>query len=270
MTKTLVQKLEESVSFLKKKIDEKVTPEIMVVLGSGYYGFSKSVDKIVTIEQTEIPHLLCPKVAGHGRTLEVGTVGGRKVAVLTGRIHMYEGYSANDVVYAVRMMAKFGVKKLLLTNAAGGLNPKLKAGDVVALKDHINLSGQNCLAGEASGLGVQFIDMMNAYDKEWREKILKNKEVREGVYASVLGPTYETPAETKMIAGLGADVVGMSTVQETIAARQLGMKVACLSFVSNMACGISHNVNHAEVLQMGRDRGKFLETVLREAVEAAP
>lgn len=168
------------------------------------------------------------------------------------------------------MLAKVGAKNLVVTNAAGGLNPNLNPGDVLALEDQINFTGQNCLTGDAKDFGAQFVDMCNCYDQEWRERIISDNSLQTGVYLGLLGPTYETPAETRFFGTTGANAVGMSTVQEVIAARQMGMTVAGLSFVTNLAGGLSSEVSHTDVLEIGRSKAGYLAKILESVILTAP
>jgi purine-nucleoside phosphorylase len=183
---------------------------------------------------------------------------------------MYEGYSAQDAVYALRVMGCLGVRKVVLTNAAGSVRIERRPGDAMLLADHINLTGQNCLIGSSPDFGPQFVDMVNAYDRQWRERIETQTRIHSGVYVGLMGPNYETPAETRMLGQIGGDVVGMSTVQETIAARQMGMKVAALSLITNYAGGLSDAVNHQEVLETGKQRSHAMVQILQTAIAQAP
>ena len=267
MSTQLSEKIRESVTYLKGS-----SADIGVVLGSGFAKFGDyAFDKSIVYDLKNIPHMHGPKVQGHGGKLIFAELFGKRICVMTGRIHMYEGYKASEVVYPVRVMQALGVKNLVLTNASGSLRLGIKPGSVLVLNDHINFTGQNCLAETPLEFGPQFVDMVGAYDKDWRQKILKSSaELQEGIYIGALGPTFETPAETRMFAGLGGDVIGMSTVQETIAARQLKMKVAGLSFATNYCGGLAANVNHEEVLAMGKNRADYLQSILLETIKVAP
>lgn len=248
-------------------------PEVLVVLGSGFKGFESLLKGAKTLELREVPNMPVPAVEGHGAALVVGEASGRRVAVLTGRVHMYEGFSPDEVVFPLRALWTAGVRSVLLTNASGSVDPKVRAGSVLLVRDHINITGRNCLAGpEARALNPVFVDMVGCYDRRWAEAIKSAAPgvTIDGVYAGLLGPTYETPAETAMLGRLGAQVVGMSTVQETIAARHLGLPVACLSFVSNMAGGLSDAVTHGEVLSSGATHQAKLHQLVLKAIEVAP
>lgn len=248
---------------------EDFSEQVLVVLGSGFKSFAEAVRVEQEVHFSEIPHLPQPRVYGHGGSIIQGRVNDRSVILCTGRIHLYEGYSADEVVHCVRSFERLGVRRLLLTNAAGSVDPDYKPGEVMALRDHINFTGRNCLIGEAADLGKQFVDMVNAYDSDWRERIVTKATIKSGVYLGALGPSYETPAETRMMGQLGANCVGMSTVLETIAGRQLGMSVAALSLITNFAGGLADKVDHEEVLQLGREVGPRLTEVLATAIQCA-
>ena len=205
----------------KLSLGKNTIPDTLVILGSGFKSFAGKLKVTSQIDLASIPGFPVPKVQGHGSSLLVGSVGKKKVCVLTGRVHMYEGYSAAEVVFSLRVLAVLGVKRIIVTNASGSLDKKIKPGSIVVLEDQINLTGQSCLTG-APGEWPVFVDMGAAYDLKWRNAILKlNSRLISGVYVGVLGPAYESPAEAKMFARLGGDIIGMSTVQETLAARQL-------------------------------------------------
>jgi purine-nucleoside phosphorylase len=271
MTISLSARLHESATWLSQKIGSRFAKKA-VILGSGFKGFEDLLQDKTTVYFHEIPHMPSPTVKGHGATLVLGHLNNEMIFVLTGRVHMYEGLSAHQIVYPLRLLAHLGLTHVLLTNASGSVNPQLLPGTVVAVKDHINFTGQNCLIGpEARELGEVFLDMGSSYDPEWRAAIQKlDNTIPEGVYAGVLGPSYETPAETKMLGLAGADVVGMSTVQETLAARQLGIKVACLSFVTNMAGGLGNSLDHHDVIRMAQSRSEALRTLVAKSIGVAP
>jgi purine-nucleoside phosphorylase len=225
-------------------------PAVGVVLGSGLAAFGEGLEHRIGYE--EIPGMPIPRVAGHPGHLRYGTVDGVGVACLQGRVHLYEGHSPADVVFGVRLLAALGCRAVLLTNAAGGIAPDLAAGDRLLIRDHLNLTGHNPLAG-STDTRTPFVDMSNAYDGHLGELALAaardvGVELKQGVYAGLLGPSYETPAEIRMLRTLGADAVGMSTVLEVIALRQLGVRVAAISCITNLAAGISPvPLDHAEV-----------------------
>lgn len=230
-------------------------PKLAIVLGSGFHHALTELRVAKRISYAKIPGFPQPTVNGHAGELYFGHLGQTPVLVLSGRAHYYEGHEMERVTFAVRALAEFGITDLLLTNAAGGINKKFHAGDFMALTDHINFMGANPLRGPAIKGLPRFVDLTEAYDKELRELLLKagencNLKLRRGVYLAVSGPSYETPAEIRAFATLGADAVGMSTVPEAIAARQCGLNVAAVSCVTNLAAGISKgNLSHAEVLE---------------------
>jgi purine-nucleoside phosphorylase len=256
-------------TYLKRQCPFDTFPETAVVLGSGFKHFAQAIEIVHEIEFREIPYFIAPKVQGHGSSLCFARSAEKEIVVLTGRIHLYEGHTPYDVVFAVRALASSGIKNLVLTNAAGGLDAALSPGDVLVLEDHINLTGMNCLVGDTESLGKRFVDMTNCYDKEWREKILKLGGTKPGIYVGLLGCTYETPAETRYYARSGANAVGMSTVLECIAARQMNIKVAALSFVTNLAAGLSDKVDHQEVLDIGKSEAPRLAKILAEVCQLA-
>ncbi|HEX3683465.1 MAG TPA: purine-nucleoside phosphorylase [Bryobacteraceae bacterium] len=247
-----------------------LTPRIGVVLGSGLGAFAESLSGAVRIPYSAIPGFPAATAAGHAGELVMGTLGangkGTDVAVMSGRFHLYEGYTAREVTSGIRLFRELGVGRVVLTNAAGGINPDFRAGALVLLSDHINLQGANPLVGPNDDLGPRFPDMTEAYSIELRELARETAveagiPLYEGVYAAVLGPSYETPAEIRYLKAIGADLVGMSTVAETIAANHLGMQVLGISCVTNLAAGLSgEKLNHEEVLETGRRvAGTFLK-----------
>lgn len=237
-----------------------IAPVAGIVLGSGLSGLADRLDRAVSIPYEEIPGFPVSRVPGHRGRLVVGDLavagGALPVVAMQGRAHGYEGWSADDVAFGARVMCGLGVKLLLVTNAAGGVNPSYGAGDLVRITDHINLSGLNPLVGENDDrVGPRFPDLSEAYDAglgQVLEEVAAEAAIplRAGVYACMLGPSYETPAEVRMLRLLGADVVGMSTVPEVIAARHMGVRVAGISVVTNLAAGLSRRkLSHAEVAE---------------------
>ena len=247
-------------------------PEVAVVLGSG-------LSSVLTLEEGralefgEIPGFPVPTVSGHAGRVEVGTVGGREVLVQRGRIHYYEGYGLSEVVIPVRAYAVLGVKTLIITNASGGIADGLSPGDLVLITDHINMLGGNPLRGpNLERLGPRFPDMTAAYDPGLRERAKEvaarlGIELKEGVYLATMGPSYETPAEIRAFKTLGADLVGMSTVPEVIAARHAGLKVLGISCVTNFAAGIAKQpLSHEEVIETTRRKAAELSRLLSALV----
>src|SRR5687767_12360094 len=253
-------------------------PEIGLILGSGLGGLAKSITNGARIPFGEIPGFPSATVAGHDGALIVGELGGRRVAALSGRFHMYEGHPAALAGFPVRVLHALGARQLFVSNAAGGISTKLAVGDLMVIMDHLNLMGANPLTGTAEPGEVRFPDMTDAYDPALRRSLRTTAEklgigLREGVYAGLLGPSYETPAEVKMLRGLGADAVGMSTVPEVIVARALGMRVAGVSCITNAAAGVTGAaLSHAEVLETTSRVSAAFEALVTEflALEGKP
>ena len=245
-------------------------PKIALVLGSGLGAFADDLTDAMRIPYADIPSFPRSTAVGHAGQLVIGKSAGVVVAAMQGRSHLYEGYSAREVAFPMRVFGRMGVKAAILTNAAGGINLKYGQGALVALRDHINLQGQNPLAGPNDDrFGPRFPDMSEAYSKKYREMAINeakklNLTLYDGVYVALLGPSYETPAEIRYLRTIGADLVGMSTVAEVIAARHMGIKVLAISCVTNMAAGIlDQPINHDEVLETGRRVQKQFEALLR-------
>lgn len=234
-------------------------PSIGVVLGSGLGAFAEELTSRTEISYREIPGWPCSTAVGHAGRLIVGKLGDVKVAVMSGRTHLYEGYSPSQVTFGVRVLHALGVQSIVFTNAAGGINLAYEQGGLVLISDHINLQGVNPLTGpNDDSLGPRFPDMSEAYSRKFRDQAKHVATelcvpIREGVYAAMPGPSYETPAEIRYLRAIGADVVGMSTVLEAIAANHMGMKVVGISCVTNMAAGVVPltRINHEEVLETG-------------------
>jgi purine-nucleoside phosphorylase len=248
-------------------------PEVGVVLGSGLGAFAGEVEGAVEIPYADLPGWPRSTAVGHAGKLIFGTVSGAGVAVLAGRFHLYEGYSPQQVVHGVRELGRLGVKSLILTNAAGGIRPDFAKGRLVLISDHINLQGANPLCGpNDESLGPRFPDMTEAYDAEFREIARAagrelGIELPEGVYAGLLGPSYETPAEIRFLRAIGADLVGMSTVAEVIAANHMGMRCLGISCVTNAAAGVTgEKLNHEEVLEAGRAVRTQLVSLLKAVI----
>lgn len=265
-------KLQETVSAIRTRTQ--IKPRIGIVLGSGLGSFVKEVTVDSTIPFNEIPHFNPPTVEGHSGNLIFGTVGKNPVAILQGRNHYYEGHSMETVVFPTRTLALLGVEILILTNSAGGFGDTMQAGDFMIIEDHINLMGTNPLMGpNIKELGPRFPDMTEAYDRALIDKmatIFERHQIRyhKGVYCGVSGPTYETPAEVRYLKMIGGKAVGMSTVPESIAANHLGLRVAALSCITNLAAGISRRkLSHDEVTQTAREVEQKFSTFLREFIE---
>jgi purine-nucleoside phosphorylase len=239
-------------------------PPIGIILGSGLGGFASHV-RGTAVTLASIPGMPRPTVEGHGGVLTVG----RGIAVLAGRVHFYEGNEGDDVVMPVFLLHRLGVRTLVVTNAAGGINRSYSPGDLVLIADHMNLAGFNPLRGPDTGPGPRFPDMSAAYSPRLRAvaREAAGTPIAEGVYAALAGPCYETPAEIRMLAALGADLVGMSTVPEVIAAASLGVEVLGISCVTNMAAGIlPQPLAHAEVIERGREAAPRFARLLSETV----
>jgi purine-nucleoside phosphorylase len=242
-------------------------PRIALVLGSGLGGFADELEQVVRIPYKDIPFFPRSTAIGHAGMLVVGTVAGIAVVILQGRAHFYEGYTLQQVVFPVRVLGRMGVRAVVLTNAAGGINPEYRRGALVVVRDHINLQGSSPLIGPNDDrFGVRFPDMTDAYNEEFRRFARDDSQlggIYEGVYAAMHGPSFETPAEIRFLRTIGADLVGMSTVPEVIAARHMGIEVLAISCVTNMAAGMTgEKLSHEEVMETGeRVRGKFLTLV---------
>jgi len=253
----------EAGDFIQNKTP--LRPQLAIVLGSGLGAFADELEDSVVLPYSTIPHFPVSSAEGHVGNLVIGRVGNVAVAAMQGRVHYYEGHTMLRVTFPMRVFCRFGIKGVLLTNAAGGIGANLKPGCLVVISDHINLQGTNALIGNNEGrFGPRFPDMTEAYSKNWRKLALAEGkqhgiDIFEGVYAAVPGPSYETPAEIRFLRTIGADVVGMSTVAEVVVARHCGMKVLAISVVTNMAAGIlDQPINHEEVLEIGqRIKGQF-------------
>lgn len=268
------QKAWESAEFLKKQFYGKPAPDIALVLGSGLSNAIPHLQSMQTVSYADIPNFKPTKVAGHAGSLAVGEIAGRSVAFLRGRNHAYEGHNPAEVVHNLRSLILWGVKGVVLTNASGCLNVNWKLGQMMLISDHINATGLSPLVGEfGREFGPQFVDMTCCYDKQWRSQFQKaaqecQQELYEGVYYGTLGCQYETPAEIRMMQIMGAQAVGMSTVLEAIAARQMGVKVAGLSCLTNYASGLTQDLlAHSDVMAMG---ARFAENMAHVILEAIP
>lgn len=260
--------MEETTLYLRERITR--APAAVLVLGSGMGALAEELADPLRLPYAEIPGFPRATVAGHAGALVVGILEGVEVAMLAGRFHLYEGWNASQVVAPIRSLAALGADLLLTTNAAGGLRPGMVAGDLMLIADHLNLTGRNPLIGPVVPGEQRFPDMSSPYDPKVREEIAAHAVERgipleQGVYAAVLGPSYETPAEIRMLRRLGADAVGMSTVPEVIAARALGMRVAGISCITNLAAGLGSGaaLSHDEVLRVGADAWGRLAALLR-------
>jgi len=248
-------------------------PLVGVVLGSGLGGLADELEGRVEIPYAEIPGWPVSTAVGHTGTLVLGTLDGIPVAVMRGRAHLYEGIGGERVVFGVRVLGALGIRSLVVTNASGGINPDFEPGQLVLISDHVNLQGTSALVGpNDESLGPRFPDMSDAYDPELRARAHEaaarlGLELGEGVYAAWLGPQFETPAEIRFMRAVGGDLAGMSTVQEVIAARHMGIRVLGISVVTNMAAGVlPERIDHEIVLEVGARAAGSVTALLRELV----
>ena len=245
-------------------------PKIGLVLGSGLGGFADALTKSTNIPYAEVPSFPQATAIGHAGRLVVGNAGQVPVAAMQGRVHQYEGYSAQQVAFPIRVFGRMGIKAVILTNAAGGINLGYSQGALVLIRDHINLQGTNPLVGPNDDrFGLRFPDMTHTYARSYRE-IAREEAAKlgimlhDGIYAALLGPSFETPAEIEHLRRIGADLVGMSTVAEVIAARHMGLNVLAISCVTNMAAGIlDQPLSHAEVMETGERVRSTFEALLK-------
>ncbi len=267
--KHVLERIEEAASYIASR--SSIRPEIGLILGSGLGVLADSLEEAVTVNYSDIPHFPVSTVEGHAGELLLGKIGGRPVLLMKGRFHMYEGYQGETVTFPIRVMKKLGITGLLVTNAAGGVNTSYDPGDLMLISDHLNMTGTNPLIGpNHKELGVRFPDMSEGYSNRLRAiakdiAASQGLKLQEGVYAGLLGPSYETPAEIRMLRVLGADAVGMSTVSEVVIARHSGIEVLGISCISNMAAGIlDQPLSHDEVMETtDRVKQQFLKFVIQ-------
>ncbi|HTB97256.1 MAG TPA: purine-nucleoside phosphorylase [Terracidiphilus sp.] len=275
---TYYEQVTEAARFVRGKLG-KLSPRVGVVLGSGLGAVAKSVQESITVPYREIPHFPQATVEGHSGRLVAGRLGGSPVLVMQGRVHYYEGYTPAEVTFPMRVLATAGIDAVILTNAAGGIHENYHLGQLVALSDHINLMGWNPLVGpnearfaRRRGAGQRFFDMTEAYSKRLRslaQQAARDEGItmEEGVYAAVTGPSFETPAEIRAFRTMGATLVGMSTVPETIVARHMGVEVLGISCVTNKAAGLGGRpLSHEEVFETGRLVERRLSGVVEKLV----
>ncbi len=268
MNQMTVSQIREAAAYIASVAPQ--NPEIGLIMGSGLGVLGDYIEEATVIPYDDIPHFPVSTVEGHAGELMVGKLAGRTVVLMRGRFHMYEGYGPELTAFPVRVMKELGVKQLVVTNAAGGINTGYQPGDLMIITDHINLTGRNPLIGpNDEELGPRFPDMSEAYSRRLgaiakTEAAKLGFELREGVYVGVLGPSYETPAEIRMMRTMGADAVGMSTIAEVIAARHSGIEVLGISCISNMASGIlDQPLSHQEVMETTEKvKSQFLGLVL--------
>lgn len=267
----LIEKINESVSFIKTKVKSEI--EIGLILGSGLGEMANSINDPITIPYKDIPHFPVSRVPGHAGQLVIGSLEGKNVLCMQGRVHFYEGWSMDKIVFPVQVMKMLGIETIILTNAAGCVNKEWKPGDLMIINDHIKLIAENPLRGvNCDELGPRFFDMSHAYNPELinlaEKKALElGINIRKGVYQFFAGPNFETPAEVRFARFCGADAVGMSTVPETIAAAHCGLKVLGISCMTNMAAGIlKQGLNHQEVLETGKMVRKDFSALIRSII----
>lgn len=265
--------LELQINEIRKITD--FEPEIAIVLGSGLGELANKIDVVATIPYCEITDMPQSTAPGHKGQFVFGYIGDRKVVLMQGRVHLYEGYTPQEIIMPIRLMKQMGASKLILTNASGGINKKFNAGDFMLIDDHISMFVDSPLIGKNDeNIGVRFPDMSNAYDKELKSIIKKvamnnNIELKQGVYVQLKGPQFESPAEIKALAIIGADAVGMSTVIESIAANHCGMKVCGISLITNLACGILDKpLTSEEVTDTANKVAPNFEKLIKEIVKA--
>ena len=268
----MLKKIQETTKYIQGIID--VKPEFGIVLGTGLGGLVKEIEAMATIPYNDIPNFPVSTVKGHEGKLIFGTLGGKNVVAMQGRFHYYEGYSMHDLTFPIRVLKMLGIKLLILSNAAGGVNPDYEIGDLMVIRDHINLMGNNPLIGKNdTGLGPRFPDMSEAYDKKIIRHFTKiarihNIHFQVGVYAAVTGPTFETPAEYKYISILGADAVGMSTVPEAIVARHMSLPVFAVSVISDLGVeGKIVEISHDDVIDAASMVEPKMTLVIKEMIE---
>jgi purine-nucleoside phosphorylase len=271
MLESVREELERAIAAIRERTAAE--PTVGVVLGSGLGGFAVALEGPVEIPYAEIPGWPTATAVGHAGTLVLGTFEGADVVVMRGRAHLYEGLDPARVVFGIRVLALLGIRALVLTNAVGAINTAFEPGQLVTISDHLNLQGQSPLVGpNDDSLGPRFPDLTNAYDPSLREAAREaasrvGVRLAEGVYAAWLGPAFETPAEIRMLERLGADIVGMSTVPEVLAARHMGVRCLAISCVTNMAAGVLPDpIDHERVLEVAARAADDLTALLRELV----
>jgi purine-nucleoside phosphorylase len=275
MSKTLYDRIKESSNYIKKSTD--IIPGIGIVLGTGWKRSAEILDSPLIFNYKDIPHFSSPSIEGHEGKLIIGKYDDSNIICLNGRLHAYEGFSMEEVVHPIRTICSLGISILIVTNAAGGINPEFSQGDYMLICDHINIMEENPLRGNYdSRIGPRFVDMSEPYSRELisiAENSLRHLDisisVKKGVYAGVNGPSYETPSEVKMLRVLGADAVGMSTIPEVIVARQMGVRVCGISCITNMAAGIKkEEISHDKVLTLMKANEEKHSTILKEIIHA--
>ena len=264
--------MDQTIKYLNKYVN--VKPEIGIILGSGLGDFAETIERAVVIDYKDIPGFKQSTVQGHSGQLIFGTLAGKNVVAMKGRIHFYEGVDIDDVVFPTKVLCELGITTLIVTNAAGGVNEGFRPGDLMIITDHINFNGKNPLIGPNDGKGERFPDMSYAYDPKMAGKVAEIAESlkikhQSGVYMYMTGPSYETPAEVRMARILGADAVGMSTVPEVIVANHRGVKVIGISCITNMAAGIlDQPLEHEEVIAISARVADDFQALVTRTIEA--
>ena len=267
----IYENIKETAAAIERRC--KLKPEVGVILGSGLGSVADHLTEVTTIPYAEIPHFYPTSIEGHSGQLILGKLNSVPVVMLQGRFHYYEGYSMEEVVFPTRVICALGIQTLLLTNAAGGINTAFRPGDLMIIEDHLNLMGDNPLKGmNLSQLGPRFPDLSDAYSKTCIEVLRATASelqipIHQGVYGGLIGPTYETKAEVRMLRTLGADAVGMSTVPESIAANHLGVQVCGISCITNLAAGLSPaKLTHQEVMEVSKIGAEKLKRLLNTVI----
>lgn len=267
-----IEDIQTTVKFIQSKIQ--TLPELGLILGSGLGSLADEIQDAVSIPYSEIPHFAKSDAIGHANELVIGQMNGKTVLAMKGRFHYYEGFTLDEVTFPVRVMKALGIENMIVTNACGAINTDFKAGELMIISDHLNLVANNPLIGPNNDqLGTRFPDLSNVYDRDLRAltkeiAAKQNLKINEGVYAWWSGPTYETPAEIRMIRTLGADAVGMSTVPEAIVATHAGMKVLGISCLTNMAAGIlDQPLNHDEVIEVASQVRTSFISLIKQIIE---
>ena len=272
-TATLYERAEHAARLIRSRLNENEAPRVALVLGSGLGAFADELEDAVVVPYEEIPGFARSTVEGHAGRLVIGKCGGITVAVMQGRFHYYEGYSLDEVTFPIRTFGALGVKAIVLTNAAGGINVAFNQGALMLISDHLNLMGASPLRGaNDERFGVRFPDMSDVYARDGQEMVIEEArgmgmELRRGTYGALSGPSYETPAEIRMLRTLGADAVGMSTVPEAIVARHMNIKVVGISCITNMAAGVlDQPIVHEEVIETGARVREVFSELLRRVI----
>lgn len=267
----MLEQIKEAVTYIQQSLTEQ--PEYAIVLGSGLGKLQDEVEEKIEIDYKDIPYFPQSTVQGHKGKLIFGKIEGKRVLMMAGRFHYYEGYTMQEVTFPIRVFKGLGIEKLILSNASGGVNPNYEVGDAVVIRDHINMMPEHPLRGKNyDKLGPRFVDMSEAYDKEMLEFVVeygksKGIEVKQGVYMGLQGPTFETPSEYGMVQILGADCVGMSTVPEVIVAKHQGMRVFCVSVITDLGGPeLTIPVSHEEVLNAANKAMPNIITLVRGLV----